>query len=540
VRTHTSATLDKAISEWTEVLGAEFVITDSVALRTSETATFETTQQIPAILRPQSREEVQECVRIANRNTVPVYVVSTGFNWGYGSRVPVTDQCVVMELRRMNRILDYSEDLAYITVEPGVTQRQVIDFLEQNRSGLWIDATGSTPDCSLIGNTMERGFGHTPYGDHFANSCGLEVVLPNGELVETGFSRFPNAQAGSVYRWGVGPTIDGLFSQSNLGIVTRMTIWLMPAPEYFQAYFFRCDLDSGLEQLIDALRPLRLNNTIRSASHIVNDYKVISSLQPYPWEVTRGQTPLTPELLRGMYKRHNFGAWNGSGGLYGTKGQVAEARRLIKSALAPRVNKLQFVDDRLLSFAGRFATPYKMVTNWDLSRALELVKPVYGLMRGIPTDKPLRSTYWRKRTPVPESMDPDRDGCGLLWCAPVAPMTGDHVRGITRIAYEVLLGHGFEPMISITLITERAVACVITIAYDRAVAGEDQKAMRCYQELLGRLWSAGYYSYRLGIQSMQEMSGDNGFNHVLRTFKGALDPKGVLSPGRYQPRSQAE
>ena len=98
MRTHTSATLDKAILEWTEVLGAEFVITDSVALRTSATATFETTQQIPAILRPRSREEVQECVRIANRNAVPVYVVSTGFNWGYGSRVPVTDQCVVMEL----------------------------------------------------------------------------------------------------------------------------------------------------------------------------------------------------------------------------------------------------------------------------------------------------------------------------------------------------------------------------------------------------------------------------------------------------------
>jgi 4-cresol dehydrogenase (hydroxylating) len=104
----------------------------------------------------------------------------------------------------------------------------------------------------------------------------------------------------------------------------------------------------------------------------------------------------------------------------------------------------------------------------------------------------------------------------------------------------VLLGHGFEPMISITLITERAVACVITIAYDRAVAGEDQKAMRCYQDLLAKLWSAGYYSYRLGIQSMQEMSGDNGFNRILRTFKNALDPKGVLSPGRYQPRPQTE
>jgi 4-cresol dehydrogenase (hydroxylating) len=539
VETHLNAALDRAISEWTDVIGAEFVITDPGTLRASETATFETKHHVPAILRPRTREEVQGCLRIANQNAIPMYVVSTGFNWGYGSRVPVTDQCVVMELRRMNRILDYSEELAYITVEPGVTQRQVLDFLQQNGSKLWIDATGSTPECSLIGNTMERGFGHTPYGDHFANSCGLEVVLPNGDVVETGFSRFPNAQAASVYRWGVGPTIDGLFSQSNLGIVTRMTIWLMPAPEYFQAYFFRCDLASGLEQLIDTLRPLRLNNTIRSASHIANDYKVISSLQQYPWHETHGKTPLTPDVLKGMYKRHNFGAWNGSGGLYGTKRQVAEARRLIKTALSGRVNKLQFLDDRLLSLAKRFATPYKLVTNWDLTRALELVKPVYGLMQGIPTDKPLQSTYWRKRTPIPEAMDPDRDGCGLLWCAPVAPMIGGHVRSVTKIAYEVLLSHGFEPMISITLITERSVACVITIAYDRSVAGEDDKAMTCYQELLGRLWSAGYYSYRLGIQSMQEMSGNNGFNRVLQSLKGALDPNGILSPGRYQPRPQS-
>jgi 4-cresol dehydrogenase (hydroxylating) len=382
---------------------------------------------------------------------------------------------------------------------------------------------------------MERGFGHTPYGDHFANSCGLEVVLPNGDAVETGFARFRNAKTGPVYRWGVGPSIDGLFSQSNFGIVTRMTIWLMPAPEYFQAYFFRCDEDGGLERLVDALRPLRLNNTIRSASHIGNDYKVISSLQQYPWEETGGATPLTPQVLKRMYKRMNFGAWNGSGGLYGTKRQVAEGRRLIKSALSGKVDKLQFLDDRLLSFAGRFAKPYSMATGWDLSRALELVKPVFGLMRGIPTDKPLKSTYWRRRGAIPNDMDPDRDGCGLLWCAPVAPMVGADVRAVTRIAYDVLLSHGFEPMISITLITERSVACVITIAYDRSVSGEDEKAMTCYRELLRRLWSAGYYSYRLGIQSMQEMSGDNGFNRLLHTLKTTLDPNNILSPGRYQP-----
>ena len=319
--------LEQALLEWSELLGPEHVRTDPPTLRAVSTSTFETNQTVPAVLRPASREEVQHCVRIANRHKTPVYAISSGFNWGYGSRVPVADSCAIIDLGRMNRILDFSEDLAYITVEPGVTQRQVIEFLKENKSRLWIDATGSTPESSLIGNTMERGFGHTPYGDHFANSCALEIVLPDGDCAETGFSRFANAKAGPVYRWGVGPTLDGLFSQSNLGIVTRMTVWLMPAPDYFQAFFFRCDEDSSLEHLIDALRPLRLNNTIRSASHIGNDYKVISSLQQYPWEETGGQTPLPPDLLKRLRERMNFGAWNGSGGLYGTKAQVAEARR---------------------------------------------------------------------------------------------------------------------------------------------------------------------------------------------------------------------
>jgi 4-cresol dehydrogenase (hydroxylating) len=237
--------LESALAEWVDVLGPDHVITERPALTACETATFATSQRVFAVLRPSSREEVQQLVHIANRHGVPLYPISSGFNWGYGSRVPPVDGCAIVDLRRMNRILDFSEELAYVTVEPGVTQGQLFEFLRQHGSRLWLDATGSTPHSSLIGNTMERGFGHTPYGDHFANSCGLEVVLPNGDCVETGFSRFQNARTGPLYRWGFGPTIDGLFSQSNLGIVTRMSIWLMPAPEYFQAYFFRCDADEG-------------------------------------------------------------------------------------------------------------------------------------------------------------------------------------------------------------------------------------------------------------------------------------------------------
>ncbi|HEV8416791.1 MAG TPA: FAD-binding oxidoreductase [Bryobacteraceae bacterium] len=531
----TGALLDRALEQWTAILGPDHVMVDERSRTAAETATFATSQRVPAILRPGCREEVQECIRIANRFRVSLYPVSSGKNWGYGSRVPVADASVLIDLSRMNRIVDFNEKLAYVTVEPGVTQRQLFEFLGTHQSRLWMDATGSSPECSLIGNVVERGFGHTPYGDHFAQVCGFEVVLPTGTLMQTGFCRFPAAQAGPVYRWGAGPTLEGLFSQSNLGIVTRMTIWLMPAPEHFEAFFFQCNRADQLAGLIEALRPLRMQGILRSTVHIANDYKVLAGIQQYPWQETGGQTPLRPELMAQLRSRLKFGAWSGSGGLYGTRGQVAEARRAIRKALKGKVDRLQFLDDRKLAFASRFAKLYQLLTGWDLSKVIELARPIYGLMKGVPTEQPLASTYWRKKSVPPTSMDPDRDGCGLLWLAPVAPTEGHHVELIAKIANDILLEYGFEPSISMTLITERAVACVISICYDRREAGQDDQAMACYHHLRQAMTDRGYYSYRLGIQAMSEMSGPDGYADLVRAIKNAVDPNGVLAPGRYQP-----
>ena len=524
---------DASLAHMAAVVGPGHAISDAGALRTAETATFLTHQHVPGIIRPGDRREVQECVRIANRFRVPVYPISSGKNWGYGSRVPAADGCLLLDLGRMNRIVDFNEELAYVTVEPGVTQAQLYDFLRERGSKLWMDATGASPECSLIGNAVERGFGHTPYGDHFAHCCGLEVVLPTGQAVETGFARFPGANAASAYRWGVGPSLDGLFSQSNFGIVTRMTLWLMPAPEYFQAYYFRCEEPEDVSALIDALRPLRLDHTIRGASHIANDYKVLSALEQYPWERAGGRTPLREPLMREFRRELRIGAWNGSGALYGTRAQVKEARRLLQRALRGIASKLQFLDDRMLRVASAFAGPYEMLTGWRLQRMLALLRPVYGLMKGIPTAHPLASTYWRKRTPPPAAMDPDRDGCGLLWASPVAPADGHHAHRLTALASDILLDHGFEPMISLTMVTERSLACVVSIAFDRELPGEDARALDCYHDLMQRLASDGYYPYRLGLAAMAGGEQPGAYSDLLRDIKDMLDPAAILAPGRY-------
>jgi 4-cresol dehydrogenase (hydroxylating) len=522
---------DAARAAWASIVGDANVIADAPALSAAGTATFATHARVALIVRPETRPQVQACVEVANRYGIPLTPISSGLNWGYGSRVPFRDG-VLLDLGRMRRILDFDEALGYVSVEPGVTQQQLWEYLRERGSRLWMDATGTSPAASLIGNTMERGFGHTPYGDHFAHVCALEVVLGDGRCVDTGFGRFGPSPVAPIYRYGVGPVIDGLFTQSNFGIVTRMTLWLMPAPQYFQAFFFRCDSEGDLGRAIDALRPLKLSGTLRSALHIGNDYKVLNGLQQYPWNELGGRTPLMPSDMPAFRQRYRMGLWNGSGGLYGTRAQVREARRLLRGQLTGIASQVQFLDDRKLALARRFAGVYRVLTGWDISAALELLEPVYGLMKGVPTSQPLASAYWRKRDRPPAAMDPDRDRCGLLWCAPVAPLDGGHAERLTGLVSRIVLAHGFEPLISITLVTERALTCVVSISYDRDVSGEDARAEACYDALLDALLDAGYHSYRLGLRGMSRL-GDDPTGQLLEELKRVCDPRGVLAPGRY-------
>jgi 4-cresol dehydrogenase (hydroxylating) len=522
--------LTEAVREWTTVVGATHVVRDQARLSEASTATFSTMTRVRAIVRPANREEVQACVCIADRLRVPIYPISSGKNWGYGSSALPRDG-VILDLGRLNRILDFDEDLAYVTVEPGVTQRQLFAFLQERGGRLWMDATGASPDCSIIGNTLERGFGHTPMGDHCASACGFEVVLPNGETLETGFSRFPSARAGALGRWGVGPSLDGLFSQSNLGIVTRMTVWLMPAPEHFEAFFFLSDHPDGLRDIVGALRPLRLNGTLRSVVHVGNDYKVLAGVMQFPWDEVDGS--LDAQAMQRLRKSRSVGRWNGSGGLYGTRAQVKDAKAQLRRALHGKVDRLQFVNDRLLGLMARYATPFRWLTGWDVRQTLRVLAPVYGLLKGVPTEAPLASTYWRKRTAVPAEMNPDRDGCGLLWCSPVLPTTGADAAAVTSLAALIVSNHGFEPQMTLSLAGERHSVCVITIAYDRAVPGDDARAFDCYERLTQELLARGYPPYRLNVASMHLIDDESSHAAIVRAIKSAIDPREILAPGRY-------
>ena len=93
--------------------------------------------------------------------------------------------------------------------------------------------------------------------------CGLEVVLPSGELLRTGMGAMPDNPSWHLYKRGVGPVLDPLFMQSNLGIVVRMGVWLMPAPEAYAPLLMTVAQRRRSRAAVDTIRELRLKNHLR-------------------------------------------------------------------------------------------------------------------------------------------------------------------------------------------------------------------------------------------------------------------------------------
>jgi 4-cresol dehydrogenase (hydroxylating) len=113
-----------------------------------------------AVVQPTSTEQVQAVMRVANEFGVPVWPHSQGRNNGYGGPSPRVRGSIQIGLRKMDRVLEINEDLAYAVVEPGVRWMDLYDAIEAGGHSLML----SVPDIgwgSVIGNAMDSGAGST-------------------------------------------------------------------------------------------------------------------------------------------------------------------------------------------------------------------------------------------------------------------------------------------------------------------------------------------------------------------------------------------
>ena len=285
-----------ALREIKGIVGAEWVFTsdDDLKLYRDAYSPFwgeDEEREASAAVAPQSVDEVQAVMRVANAHRVPVYPISTGRNLGYGGSAPVYSHSIVLDLKRMNRILEVNERNATCLVEPGVSYFDLYRYIRSHKLKVWIDC----PDPgwgSFIGNALDRGNGYTlaPYRDHWGAHCGMEVVLANGDVVRTGMGAMPGAKTWQQFKYGYGPHLDGIFSQSNFGVVTKMGFWLMPEPEAYRSGTVMAYRHDDLFKLVDILAYLE-------------NLKVMSAM-------TRVESPLLfGHRLRSRQARHLWRYW---------------------------------------------------------------------------------------------------------------------------------------------------------------------------------------------------------------------------------------
>lgn len=514
--------LETALYEWRRVLPADAVLTGS-AVDWYKPNCLGLSRVIPAVLLAASEEQVVAIVQIADRYQVRIYTISTGHNWGYGSSLPVEDGCVILDLSRMTRISGMDEELGLITLEPGVTQKQLSEYLKSGGFNFFVPTTGAGPTASIVGNALERGFGMTPERDHFTGVTSVRAVLPSGAIYQPYLAELGAHEADGVYKWGIGPYVDGLFTQGCFGVVTSLQISLVRRPEHIEVFVFTQKDAAQFPKLVDTFR--ELSHDLRGP---IGSVKLINQQQV---EMTIG----TRELGVGI--NSDF-AWMGFGVVHCTRSMVRPIRAVIRRALGPQTARLVFLNNSRLRFLKGVSRILPSCINKMLAEPVERFQHLLEIVDGVPRGLELRLAYRHVPFDPEKQLDPIREGVALLWYAPVIPLKGETVRRMIAMIGETLEKYSFPTAMSITTLSEKCGMGVIPVIYKPIE--EKDRAYECFRELWHRGVELGCHPYRINIAAMPEMteSRDSTYWNTVAQLKSAIDPNGILSPGRYTRTSE--
>jgi len=501
-----------ATAQFAEVVGKQWVFTDDESVNTYRDAYSplwgEAEERLAsAAVAPETVPQVQQIARIANQYRIPLYTISTGRNLAYGGSAPVYSGSVVLDLKRMNKIIEVDEDQAYALVEPGVSYFDLYRHIRERGLKLWIDC----PDPgwgSLIGNALDRGAGRTPlpYRDHFGAHSGMEVVLANGDVVRTGMGALPTAKNWQYFQYGAGPLSDSIFAQSNFGIVTKMGFWLLPEPEASMTGQIRVQKHDDLIALVKILGKLAFGGTVNC---------VFSLSSP---------------VFAGALDAEKSALLDRPGG-----GSAAEWDRYAASKGRP------FWQTEL-----RFYGPLKVIqAQW------EHTKESLGAIEGVQlTDGPVM------RFPLTDDQvsrlnDPTALGIpslnvfstlagtsGHLDASPMLPYSGEALLEAHKTFMKLFRDAGFELTLGFGMSYHwRAFIMFQGINLTRDPK-QNAKARSLYEQVVKTASEHGWGIYRSHAAFMDRVMDTYSFNdHALmrlnETLKDALDPNGILSAGRY-------
>jgi len=497
---------EEVVRRLTEVVGAGSVIVDRAGINEFKDKYWfagDETYAASAVVQPDSAEQVQQIVAIANEFGVPVWPHGQGKNLGYGGPSPRVRGSIQIGFQKMNRVLEINDELAYAVVEPGVRWFDLHDALEAGGHALML----SVPDLgwgSVIGNSMDSGITYMPYGAEYMALCGMEVVLPDGSLLRTGHGAIPGSKAWHVYRRSLGPSLDQLFVQSNLGIVTRMGVWLKRKPEAYAPIMLSIGEDEDLGQAIDVLRELRLAGHLEGVPTLYPTLRAAVMLTDDAVQTPKRQ--LTGPEVRAIGMRTGVGAWAARAAVWGDADIAALKLAKIRSAWEAIPS-------------GKMVSPrvYSPAEYGEIELAAEKIQA------GIPTLKAIEMTP---------------DHVAHVGFSPVVPLTGGEVTYVIGELRSRILGAGLNFSGGIMVTGERSAVVVCGMQFDRTDAGSVRNAYALAKRLVKDLGELGYGEYRAHLDFMDLAADQYSFNdHAYRRFaervKDAIDPNGILSPGRH-------
>jgi (+)-pinoresinol hydroxylase len=499
-----------ALHQFEAAVGKEWVFTsdEDLDLYRDSFSPFwhEAEDSVPsAAVAPDGVEQVQAVVKIANTYKIPLWTISTGKNLAYGGSAPRLSGSVVLDLKRMNRVLEVNETNAYALVEPGVSYFDLYSYIQDHQLKVWIDP----PDPgwgSPVGNSLERGGGRGPLHDHFATVCGLEVVLPNGELMRTGMGAMPASKTWQQYRYGFGPYVDGMFSQSNFGIVTKMGVWLLPEPEAYR------------------------DGTVMVARHddLVPFVETLAYL--YNSQIVQGTMALDSPLLTYRVSK--------GGGVVDLPGDISVAE-------LERIGREQNIP--YWSAELHFYGPAKVVDlQWEYTKEQFSAIPAATFKEG-------RS--YRFPVKLEDSDDVLRQGLGIpnlsvfgflgktqghMDFSPIIPLSGGAVFEALKAFGDVYHELGVPPRNQFISLPWAFFPRAFVFLFGFPIM-HDVEFNRRNREVFRRLIKVsaehGWGEYRTHIAYMDDVANVYSFNnnalwHFHETIKDALDPNGILSPGK--------
>jgi 4-cresol dehydrogenase (hydroxylating) len=495
--------MEKVKDQFIQILGREAVLIEDEQVKEFHDpyeAKGSTEHQPSFVVQPSTVEEVQAVVKLANDLGIHLWTSSMGRNYGYGGSAPVVNGAVVLNLRRMNKILEINEEVGYALIEPGVSFFDLYNELKKRGSKLMM----SVPDLgwgSIMGNALEHGYGYTVNGDNASAVCGLEVVLPTGEVLRTGQGAITNSPSWNSHKRGFGPSLDSIFMQSNFGVVTKMGIWLAPEPEVMTTGFVLYQ-GKDVSKLIDTLRPLMLDGTIQGYPLIVsnqylNDKDDQSIDDPVYLAKRAKMIPLSPPAR-----------WSARIAFFGQEEMVKTRESIVREA----ISKLPDAILDVRTYPGN--VPQEEVFPGDLVQA------------GIPNMLLMDMA----KEAIGESL-------GHIDFSPVIPFSGEAASRHYNMYNEILAEAG---LISLNgwIANSRSLVGVCMVFYDTNDTEELKAAHTAVRKMVEKAGEWGWSEYRSHPSLINHVTERFDFNdQILSKFytrlKDAVDPNGILSPGNH-------